>query len=389
MQKIALILLNAGSSSRFRSIKCPKKQWLRLDEIPLWLKVAKEISSLYPFNTCIITASNTKEKKLIEKYLFSYGLNFNVIIGGETRQDSLNNALIGLQEEWVLASDIARANIPKNIFEDILKYPKDFDCLVPYLNIYDTTALDNKEALSYLKREDLKIIQTPQLSNTKALREALTKGQFTDESSAILANGGKVGFIKGSKESLKITHFKDLVAFNFPSPSTRTIMGLGSDIHAFKEGDGLLIGGIKIPAPYEFIAHSDGDVCLHSLSDAILGGIGAGDIGEWFPDNDPSFKGANSAKLLEEILDFTLDVGYSIKQVDITIFAQTPKLSPYKLQIEKNIAKLLNIPLFCVNVKATTTENLGFIGKKEGILVQTLVVMEYFNWKNLLSEGLE
>ncbi|CAM2780570.1 bifunctional 2-C-methyl-D-erythritol 4-phosphate cytidylyltransferase/2-C-methyl-D-erythritol 2,4-cyclodiphosphate synthase [Helicobacter burdigaliensis] len=389
MRKVALILLNAGASTRFRSTKSPKKQWLRLDEIPLWLKVAKEVSSFYAFSTCIITASNQEEKKLMEKYIFSYELNFEVVIGGETRQDSLENALKNIKEEWVLVSDVARANIPKEIFLSILENKEDFDCIVPFLNIYDTTALEDETSLSYLKRENLKIIQTPQLSKTKVLKLAITKGQFTDESSAILASGGKIGFIEGSKESLKITHLKDLEAFNFPPPSQRAIMGFGSDIHAFQKGEGLLMGGIKIPAPYEFIAHSDGDVCLHSLSDAILGGIGAGDIGEWFPDNDPSFKGADSAKLLEKILDFALDVGYSIRQVDITIFAQTPKLSPYKSHIEKNIAKLLNIPLFCVNLKATTTEHLGFVGRKEGILVQTLVVMEYFNWTKLLKEGLK
>lgn len=124
---------------------------------------------------------------------------------------------------------------------------------------------------------------------------------------------------------------------------------------------------------------------LHALTDALLGAIGFGDIGEWFPDNDPAYKGANSADLLRIIVDFVRDVGYDILQADITIFAQKPKISPYKNAMEKKISEILQINVFKVNVKATTTEKLGFIGKGEGILVQASVVLEYFDWKKIIS----
>ena len=124
---------------------------------------------------------------------------------------------------------------------------------------------------------------------------------------------------------------------------------------------------------------------MHALSDALLGAIGCGDIGEWFPDNDPAYKGANSADLLRIIVDFVRDVGYDILQADITIFAQKPKISPYKNAMEKKISEILQINVFKVNVKATTTEKLGFIGKGEGILVQASVVLEYFDWKKIIS----
>ena len=165
-------------------------------------------------------------------------------------------------------------------------------------------------------------------------------------------------------------------------PSTKTSIGIGSDIQSLKSGNGIILGGISIPFDFELIAHSDGDVCLHAISDAILGGIGAGDIGEWFPDNNNAYKNADSALLLKKIVDFSINVGYQITQADITIFAQKPKLSPYKNAMEKQIAKILEIPLFSVNVKATTTEHLGFIGRGEGIMVQATLTLTYFDWKN-------
>lgn len=382
MRNVALILLGAGDSSRFKTLKAPKKQWLRIDEIPLWLKVAKEVVSYYPFCKCILSIKE-EEKKYTQKYLDSFHLDFILTKGGETRQESLQNALLEVKEEWVLVSDIARCNMPKDIFIKILSAANQYDCVVPYLNIPDTIAYGD-ETPQYLKREKLKIIQTPQLSKTEILKKALLRGDFTDESSAIASYGGSIAYLEGSKEGRKITYLEDLQSLQLPSPSSKSMIGLGSDIHAMKSGNGIILGGIMIPCEYQLIAHSDGDVCLHALSDAILGGIGAGDIGEWFPDNDGAYKNADSAKLLQKIVHFTLDVGYTIKQVDLTIFAQKPKISPYKNAIEKRIAEILEIPLFCVNVKATTTEKLGFIGRKEGIMVQANVILEYFNWKKLL-----
>ncbi|AWI34135.1 bifunctional 2-C-methyl-D-erythritol 4-phosphate cytidylyltransferase/2-C-methyl-D-erythritol 2,4-cyclodiphosphate synthase [Helicobacter apodemus] len=384
MHKITLIVLSAGDSSRFQTKKIPKKQWLRIGELPLWLKVAQEISSYYPFNKVLISAKEC-EKKYMQRYLDSFGLDFLLTTGGETRQESLKNALSQVDEEFVLVSDVARCSIPRSIFDTILLEANNYDCVVPYIPINDTIAYD-KDGLEYLQREQIKIIQTPQLSKTKILKNALGNHTYTDESSAIYANGGKVGFVLGSLQSRKLTSLEDLSSLSLPPPDKKTLIGCGSDIHALKKGEGILLGGVFIPCEFKLIAHSDGDVCLHALSDAILGGIGAGDIGEWFPDNDETYKNADSAKLLEQITNFTLNVGYTIQQVDITIFAQKPKISPYKQAIEKNIAKLLGIPLFCVNVKATTTEKLGFIGRQEGILVHSNVVLTYFQWHNKTNE---
>lgn len=400
MSNIALILLGAGESSRFKDskqyliendlkqnfvTKLPKKQWIRLGEIPLWLKVAKELCAVYPFCDFILSGTEL-EIPYMQKYLDSYDLNFKLACGGKTRQDSLKNAinLLDSSVEFVFVSDIARCNITQSLCQRVLKEVKNYDCIVPFLNLHDTIAYSDS-SLQYLKREHLKIIQTPQLSRLSVLKQALMKGNFTDESSAINAIGGSIGFVEGEQVAKKLTLLQDLKSLNLPYPSHQTLVGIGNDIHTLANGNGITLGGIFIDCPYQLIAHSDGDVCLHALCDAILGAIGAGDIGEWFPDNDPKYKGVDSKELLQRIVDFTYNVGYSLKQVDITIFAQKPKISPFKKIMESQIAKLLGIPNFKVNVKATTTEKLGFVGREEGIFAQANIVLEYFNWKNLIN----
>lgn len=400
LSKIALILLGAGESSRFRNstqdlaesnlkqkniAKLPKKQWIRVGEIPLWLKVAKELHSAYLFCDCVLSAAEL-EIPYMQKYLDSFNLDFKLACGGATRQESLKNAIdiLDANTEFVFVSDIARCNISQTLCQKILEEVGKYDCVVPFLNLHDTIAYRDS-TLQYLKREQLKVIQTPQLSRLSALTKAFKQGDFTDESSGIFAIGGSIGFVKGEQTARKLTFLQDLEHFNLPSPSNQTLIGIGSDIHALTSGNGIILGGIPIVCPYKLIAHSDGDVCLHALCDAILGAIGAGDIGEWFPDSDSAYKGANSRKLLAKIVDFVYSVGYSLRQADITIFAQKPKLSPFKSAMESQIAELLEIPKFKVNIKATTTEKLGFVGRGEGIFVQANVVLGYFNWKDLLK----
>ena len=142
----------------------------------------------------------------------------------------------------------------------------------------------------------------------------------------------------------------------------------------------MVLGGVEIESKFGFKAHSDGDVALHSLIDALLGAIGAGDIGEWFPDNDNAYKNADSKELLKKVVDFLGNVGFVINNIDMTIIAQTPKISPYKRALQESIATLLSVPLYAVNIKATTTEQLGFIGRGEGVCVMTSALLKRFDW---------
>ncbi|MDO9268652.1 MAG: 2-C-methyl-D-erythritol 2,4-cyclodiphosphate synthase [Methylobacter sp.] len=153
-------------------------------------------------------------------------------------------------------------------------------------------------------------------------------------------------------------------------------VGQGYDVHRFKDGGDVILGGVKIDYEQGLEAHSDGDVVLHALCDAILGAASLGDIGKHFPDTDPEFKGADSRVLLRHVYSIVQEKGYGLINADITIIAQAPKMSPHTAAMCRNIADDLHVDVDCINVKATTTEKLGFEGRKEGIAVQAIVLIE-------------
>ncbi len=153
-------------------------------------------------------------------------------------------------------------------------------------------------------------------------------------------------------------------------------VGMGYDVHRFKDGGDVILGGVKIPYEQGLEAHSDGDVVLHALCDALLGAAALGDIGKHFPDTDPEFKGVDSRVLLRYVYQIVQEKGYLLVNADITIIAQAPKMAPYIVAMCANIAEDLKVAIDCINVKATTTEKLGFEGRKEGIAVQAVVLIE-------------
>ena len=152
-------------------------------------------------------------------------------------------------------------------------------------------------------------------------------------------------------------------------------IGHGYDVHRFGEGDHIVLGGMKIPHHHGFIAHSDGDVLIHALCDALLGAIAAGDIGRHFPDTDAAYKNIDSRELLKQVMNMVQKMHYGIANIDTTIVAQSSKLSPYILRMQQQLATLLGVDTSQVNVKATTTEQLGFTGREEGIAVHAVVII--------------
>ena len=152
-------------------------------------------------------------------------------------------------------------------------------------------------------------------------------------------------------------------------------IGHGYDVHQFGDGDFIILAGIKIPHHHGFIAHSDGDVLIHALCDALLGSIAAGDIGQHFPDSDEQYKGIASAVLLERTSQLLHQAQYMIVNIDLSIVAQAPKMSPYIVLMRENLAVILNIDITQINIKATTTEKLGFVGREEGIAVHAVVMV--------------
>ena len=152
-------------------------------------------------------------------------------------------------------------------------------------------------------------------------------------------------------------------------------IGHGYDVHAFKAGDHIVLGGVNIPHSKAFLAHSDGDVLIHAVCDALLGALALGDIGQHFPDNDARYKGISSRELLRQVMQLVATQGYKVSNLDITIIAQAPKMGPHTLAMRNHLAQDLAIELSRINIKATTTERLGFAGREEGIAVQAVVLV--------------
>ena len=371
--KVTLIVMSAGNSSRFSGEIRAQKQWIRIGSIPLWLFLVNRLSSAFSFASTRITMA---------PYLCKYAqkqTEYSIIPGGATRQESLLNALEGIETPFVLVTDAARACVEMAMIERILEraIEDDFDCIVPTLGISDTVRYEGNT----LNRERVRLVQTPQLSRTALLREALKTGECTDESSAIAGCGGRIVEVLGSVHAHKLTHPSDLSRLKcLTPPHHETLVGHGFDVHGFQEGKPMVLGGVGIESSFGFAAHSDGDVALHALCDALLGAIGAGDIGEWFPDTDERWKGACSRDLLGRVCELLWTLGFVVRNVDITIMAQTPRIMPYKEAMERGIAEMIRIKRANVNIKATTTEKLGFIGRKEGVAVEAIASVTYGDW---------
>ena len=353
---ITLIILSAGQSTRFNSKI--KKQWIRVGTKPLWKFVADEMSKIYSFKKIIITANKNDFK------LYNLLSDYKIIEGGKTRQQSLKNALKEVDTKYVLVHDVARACVSKTLIMDLINNIKNYDCVVPYLSPTDTVVYQN----STIKREYVKLIQTPQLSLTKTLKKAIkTDNQFTDDRGAIEAIGGKIKYIIGDEYGKKITYKGDEKLPCLEPAKNVIFTGNGYDVHQFEKNKKMFLCGIEIPFEFGFKAHSDGDVAIHSLIDALLGAAGYGDIGEFFPDSDPKYKNLDSKKMLCDIVNLLEYTGYEIVNIDITIIAQTPKLTSYKKEMKNMISKLTNCEN--TNIKATTNEKLDSIGQKKGVAV--------------------
>ncbi len=370
MSDLTLILLAAGSSSRFELDV--KKQWLRINHKPLWQFVADRLQNTNLFTKIIITSSED-DIEFMKNYA-----DYTFVKGGSTRQESLKNSLTEVNSKFVLVSDIARSCINEDFLKRIISKKSDADCIVPYLKVTDTIVYDNKT----IDRDKVKRIQTPQLSLTSTLKKALdTNKEFTDESSAIIANGGLREFILGEDDAHKITYIQDLNKLPcLEKPSSDTLSGTGFDVHAFDNKGDMYLGGIKIDSEFGFKAHSDGDVAIHALIDALLGAAGMGDIGMLFPDNDEKYNGIDSKELLKNVVTKINNFGFIIINIDITIAAQKPRVGKYKLAMRKKLSEILNIDSSRVNIKATTTEKLGFIGRSEGIGVIANANLKYYDW---------
>jgi len=305
------------------------------------------------------------------------GVNVGPLVhGGEQRSDSVRAGLAAVTTQQVLVHDAARPFCPPQVVDRLLDALGSHDGAAPVLALGDTLARAGETLGEAIDRSGAVRVQTPQAFDLDALRSAYdgwTGDPPTDETSVARAAGLSVAAVAGDPMLDKLTTAADWQRAEAMLAASRTPRtGMGFDVHAFG-GDGpVMLGGIAISHARGLAGHSDADVVLHAITDALLGAAGLGDIGEHFPPSDPQWKGASSDRFLAHAAELVRKGGGIIDHVDCTLICEEPKVGPYRLAIRARIAFILGIDEQDVSIKATTTDGLGFTGRREGIAAQAV-----------------
>ena len=302
-----------------------------------------------------------------------------LIVGGAERADSVRAGLEAIEADLVLVHDAARPFCPTDVIDRLLEALESADAAVPALPVADTLAHAGSLLGDPVDRTGLARVQTPQAFRYRSLVDTYAQWNGpspTDESTVMRAAGRDVMVVAGDPMLEKLTTAADWQRAEAMLQSrlvSRT--GLGFDVHAFA-GDGpIIMGGISIPHDRGLAGHSDADVVLHSITDALLGAAGLGDIGQHFPPSDPQWKGADSSIFLAHAAKLVRDGGGIIDFVDCTVICEAPKVGPHRDAMRSRVAEILGLPISSVSIKATTTERLGFAGRREGIAAQALATI--------------
>lgn len=382
------IILAAGQGSRLASSTGgTRKQFLHHEGHPLYWRSVLTMSAIPELaGVVLVFPPQELEQRSAElenlKNISDPGVRILITGGGDRRQDSVRMGLAALPRDCsrVLVHDSARPFFSPALVQALLGGLTDeFHGVIPAIPVTDTIKqVESDLVLATLPRETLRAVQTPQLFPASLLRRihelALEEDwAVTDDASMIERAGYRVRIVPGETANLKITTPEDLRVLATPAPLPVPCTGFGYDVHAYGGNRPMVLGGMPIAGAPFVKAHSDGDVLLHALCDAILGCLGLGDIGEHFPDSDDRFENISSGILLSEVMDKARALGLCITHVDLTVIAQIPRLAPHKEAIRGNVARLLELCDQQVNVKATTEEHLGFTGRKEGIKAVAVV----------------
>ncbi len=309
---------------------------------------------------------------------------FNPIIvrGGKTRTESVYNALKVVSGEAVLIHDGARPFIAEEDIKGCIGYVERYGSAVCAAPCTDTVCTAEKgEIISVPDRANMYRLQTPQCFKTEDIRLAyslaISDGEtYTDDSSVYLKYIAPPRLYTACGENVKLTYAGDFKEFAAIKAEGADRVGFGADVHAFgKEQNFITLCGVKIPCDTGLIAHSDGDVAVHALMDAVLSAAGLKDIGNYFPDTDDKYLGADSINLLKEVVKLIKTKGYAVKNASVAIQAEKPKLAPYTESMKGNLSAALSVAPECIGISAGTCEGLGFVGKKLGISATAAVLL--------------
>jgi 2-C-methyl-D-erythritol 4-phosphate cytidylyltransferase/2-C-methyl-D-erythritol 2,4-cyclodiphosphate synthase len=313
------------------------------------------------------------------------GLDVELAEGGAVRTASVRAGLAalsrGLKPEAVLIHDAARPGLTPVIVHSLLAALAEADGAAPALSSPD--ALKRVDANGFVgedvPRADLRRVQTPQAFRYEAIARAYETlapdGAYEDDVAVARLSGLRVRLVDGDLKLAKVTFAEDFVLAAHMLIPTVPVIGAGFDAHRFGPGDHVTLCGVKIPHSVGLLGHSDADAAWHALTDAILGAIGEGDIGEHFPPNDVRWRGAPSEIFLRHAAELAAKAGATIANVDMTLMCEAPKIKPHREAMRARTAEVLGLPLSRVSVKATTTEGLGFLGRREGLAAQANVLL--------------
>ncbi len=385
--KVTAVILAAGIGKRMGT--GISKQYLKIGEKPILVHTLEKFEKASKIDNIIIVVSKTNityvREEICEKYAISKVT--DITVGGKERQDSVKNGLRCLDSDTdiVVIHDGVRPFISPEYIDILIRDVREKGAITLGVPVKDTVkSVEYDGCVSKtLDRSTLWLTQTPQvfLRNIicDAYEQAYRDGVYgTDDAALVECMGVPVVMIPGSNENIKITTPEDLDMGTFLLKRRSSIMkvGIGYDSHRLVKGRALILGGVEIPNDLGLLGHSDADVLLHAICDAILGALGDGDIGKHFPDSDPTYKDISSLKLLQMVKERATSQGFSVSNVDATVIVEKPKLRSYITKMIHNISHILEIDPTMVNIKASTNEGMGFVGRNEGIAVFSVVSLE-------------
>jgi 2-C-methyl-D-erythritol 4-phosphate cytidylyltransferase/2-C-methyl-D-erythritol 2,4-cyclodiphosphate synthase len=356
------IILASGQSKRFNSNK--PKQFITYKNKALFEHSLDKAISAKLFSKIILVIN---DKKQIKK---KYSKNVLIINGGKERSDSSLIALKYIKKfkpNNVLIHDAARPNFTTKLLKRLIKSLQKNKASIPVISPKDSIKYKVKNQLFNLDRNNSYLTQTPQAFRFKDIYDLSVKqkNKIQDEATLFINNNLKIKFINGEILNNKITFKEDI-------QNTKTYFGIGFDIHRLIKNKRLYLGGINIPFHSGLKGHSDGDVILHSIIDALLGAMRKKDIGTFFPDNEKKYKNIRSPKMLKPVIDILNKNNFYINNLDINLICEQPKVSKYRIKIINSLSNLLNLDKDLINLKGKTVEKLGLIGKEKAIACEVI-----------------
>jgi len=365
------------------------KQFLEIDGRSM-LEMSVAALAVSPRINEIVIALPADHLTAVEKTLTSLSTKpVRVVAGGERRQDSVANAFaqVSPQAEVVVIHDAARPFVTDDVIDRTIDAAETHGAAIAAITVRDTvkqvghaSADGSRRISATIPRDDVFLAQTPQAFRREVLERALTEGagvDATDEAMLVERLGLPVHVVDGDPRNVKITTPEDLAAAKAASrrSSPQIRIGNGYDLHRLVAGRPLILAGVTIPFDLGLDGHSDADIVCHAVTDAILGAAGIGDIGRLFPDTDPTWKGADSIKLLKGAVAKVQEAGYRVSNVDVTVIAQKPKLLPYLDKMRANLAAALDVEPSAVSVKGKTNESVDSMGRGESMACHAVALI--------------